>query len=236
MKNEPKVPTAAVEGNHIYGNVPWTALQDRMIQEMKGQNKSWKEIAAAVGGTKKEVHHRFKTLQAVNQSDGMATTGGNAAAPKGLGLSEADTAGLDFSNLFMDDDSGVDGGVSGNDAPFSTLTDYDGYRNEKKKSKKDEKKKKDFDIEDTGSEWYEISPRRSYDASRFTSHSKLADAEYHLRSDASWSAHDCHLLEELEATYRNNKWLQMQADFYNWTGRMVDSSIIERKFKDDGLA
>jgi hypothetical protein len=30
--------------------------------------------------------------------------------------------------------------------------------------------------------------------------------------------------------------LHLQADFYNWTGRMVIAEIIEQKFKDDGAA
>lgn len=57
----------------------------------------------------------------------------------------------------------------------------------------------------------------------------------HLRPDLIWSTEDCHLLEDLENNYTRNKWLHMQADFFNWSGRMVDASIIERKFKEDGF-
>jgi hypothetical protein len=38
----------------------------------------------------------------------------------------------------------------------------------------------------------------------------------------------------LEAKYEENKWMHMQAGFYNWGGRMVDASMIEKKFRDDG--
>jgi hypothetical protein len=56
-----------------------------------------------------------------------------------------------------------------------------------------------------------------------------------LRPDLIWTAEDCGLLEDLENNYTRNKWLHMQADFFNWSGRMVDASIIERKFKEDGF-
>jgi len=39
----------------------------------------------------------------------------------------------------------------------------------------------------------------------------------------------------LEARYMEEKWLQMQAGFFNWTGRMVDAEIIKAKFAEDGL-
>ena len=55
-----------------------------------------------------------------------------------------------------------------------------------------------------------------------------------LRPDENWSADDCYLLKEIEAKYERNKWLQIQADFYNWSGRMVDASLIQAKFQNDG--
>jgi hypothetical protein len=221
-------------GDSLAGHRDWSKEQDQMIRAMKSENKTWKEIGAAVGVSKKEAQQRFRVLQPVGQADGMTNVkdNGSKTSPSGLGITEVDTAGIDFSGLFLDDDSGVDGGVSGNDALFSTLTGYDGYRGNKKKSKKDDKKKThthNVEIEDTGSEWYEISP----DGSCARQQSKMAES--HLRPDEIWSPEDCQLLEELEANYRKTKWLHMQAHFFNWSGRMVDSSIIERKFKEIGI-
>ncbi|KAH8682930.1 hypothetical protein BGZ60DRAFT_551845 [Tricladium varicosporioides] len=56
-----------------------------------------------------------------------------------------------------------------------------------------------------------------------------------LRPDNIWSREDCEILEELEKRYRENKWLEIQAAFFNWTGRMVEGEIIERKFRGDGF-
>jgi len=56
-----------------------------------------------------------------------------------------------------------------------------------------------------------------------------------LKSNSVWSEADCDLLMFLEARYMEEKWLQMQAGFFNWTGRMVDAEIMKAKFAEDGL-
>jgi hypothetical protein len=57
-----------------------------------------------------------------------------------------------------------------------------------------------------------------------------------LKPDAVWTRDDCEVLEWLESKYEENKWLHMQAGFYNWTGRMVIAELIQQKFRDDGAA
>jgi hypothetical protein len=57
-----------------------------------------------------------------------------------------------------------------------------------------------------------------------------------LKPDAVWTQDDCEVLEWLESKYEENKWLHMQAGFYNWTGRMVIAELIQKKFRDDGAA
>ncbi|KAI0157232.1 hypothetical protein GGR57DRAFT_60558 [Xylariaceae sp. FL1272] len=51
-----------------------------------------------------------------------------------------------------------------------------------------------------------------------------------LRPDQFYSESDCRVLAGLEARYRANKWLHIQADFYNATGRMVEGEILKAKF------
>jgi hypothetical protein len=53
-----------------------------------------------------------------------------------------------------------------------------------------------------------------------------------LKPDGSWSREDCEILEMLEARYREQKWLSMQASFYNLTGRMIRADIIQRKLTE----
>jgi hypothetical protein len=56
-----------------------------------------------------------------------------------------------------------------------------------------------------------------------------------LRPNHIWTREDCEILEELERRYKDNKWLQVQAGFFNWTGRMVDGEVIRGKFQVDGV-
>jgi hypothetical protein len=51
-----------------------------------------------------------------------------------------------------------------------------------------------------------------------------------LRPDRFFSESDCRVLSGLEARFRANKWLHIQADFCNATGRMVDAEVLKRKF------
>jgi hypothetical protein len=53
-----------------------------------------------------------------------------------------------------------------------------------------------------------------------------------LKPDDSWPREDCEILEMLEARYREQKWLSMQASFYNLTGRMIRADIIQRKLTE----
>jgi hypothetical protein len=55
-----------------------------------------------------------------------------------------------------------------------------------------------------------------------------------LKPDDIWSRADLEILEYLESKYEENKWMHMQAGFFNWSGRMIDAGMIERKFRDDG--
>lgn len=55
-----------------------------------------------------------------------------------------------------------------------------------------------------------------------------------LKPNKFWTEQDVDILMFLEARHTDEKWLQIQAGFYNWTGRMVDSDIIKAKFIEDG--
>lgn len=53
-----------------------------------------------------------------------------------------------------------------------------------------------------------------------------------LKPDDIWTQRDCEALQMLETRYREHKWLQLQAGFYNLTGRMVAAEIIKAKFQE----
>ncbi|GAP89117.2 hypothetical protein SAMD00023353_0902270 [Rosellinia necatrix] len=62
-------------------------------------------------------------------------------------------------------------------------------------------------------------------------HTHLYPDQKALRPDLFYSERDCRVLAGLEARYRANKWLSIQADFCNATGRMVHANILQTKFE-----
>ncbi|KAH7033247.1 uncharacterized protein B0I36DRAFT_321046 [Microdochium trichocladiopsis] len=52
-------------------------------------------------------------------------------------------------------------------------------------------------------------------------------------SSSVWTQEDCDCLSMLEARQRALKWLDLQAEFYNITGKMVSAGEIQEKFEAD---
>ncbi|KAI2629145.1 hypothetical protein GGS26DRAFT_115285 [Hypomontagnella submonticulosa] len=92
--------------------------------------------------------------------------------------------------------------------------------------------------------WYNPAPRRA-ERSRVKFESRRTDrgvidavdmleANFpggkKLTPDRYWSERDCRALSALEAKHRANKWLTIQAEFANYTGRMVDANVLKAKF------
>ncbi|KAI5461077.1 hypothetical protein BGZ63DRAFT_424005 [Mariannaea sp. PMI_226] len=57
----------------------------------------------------------------------------------------------------------------------------------------------------------------------------LYPAEIYPEPDAYFSARDCRLLGLIDSKQKRNRWLEMQANFYNVTGRMVPLELIQDK-------
>lgn len=217
----------------------WTTNQDEKIKAMKAEKKTWKEIAHEVGATKTDVQSRFKEL---NQA-GNSCSGGSFGADiqnnlNGVAAEVTNDLGIDFSGLFTDENWGNQGG-SGWGKPFqeekpeekaaAAATNKDG---KKKKSKKQSA--------DNTSSKNEQTATQSNNHSG--SHVNTDNDNYQggsdgcrLKPDYHWTASDVDILDQLEAQHKAHKWLRLQADFYNCTGRMVPASLIEQKFRDDGV-
>ncbi|KAI1155697.1 hypothetical protein F4825DRAFT_447179 [Nemania diffusa] len=66
-----------------------------------------------------------------------------------------------------------------------------------------------------------------------TLHSQMYPEQKVLRPDRFYSESDCRVLAGLEARHRANKWLHIQADFCNATGRMVEAELLRAKFYEN---
>jgi hypothetical protein len=242
---------------------------------MKAVNSSWKEIAVAVGASKKDVQHRFKELSKNNPEN-------------------EEEQGLDFSGLFDESDGGgakdegEKGKKGGKEKGCGAKNCCHGKgcgeghgknqnQNQKGGNNGNGKKGKQGGWDTSsggGSGWNEKNNNWSnsnsngngnggekmwYDDPEVTgvqpdgnnNNSNQSNQNQNigngnqnggekrsgygrLRPDDIWSREDLEVLEFLEAKYEENKWKHMQAGFYNWGGRMVDASMIEKKFRDDG--
>ncbi|KAL7625783.1 hypothetical protein AAE478_005006 [Parahypoxylon ruwenzoriense] len=65
--------------------------------------------------------------------------------------------------------------------------------------------------------------------------SEMNQERKRLRPDGLWSEEDCRILSILEARYNADKWLHIQAEFANLTGRMVDAQLLQYKFEEPGF-
>lgn len=188
----------------------WSGEQDATIKKMKGENKSWKEIAIVVGASKKDIQNRWKELQ---------WDGGGLEELGGLG------------GLFEEDRDGERGGSGNGGGKKDDEKEKPKQQQGGGKKKNPEKGSggggaagKDKTPPITEQEEYSSSSQRQQPQGRL------------LVPDDVWSNNDCEVLEMLETRYRDHKWQHMQAGFFNWTGRMVVAEMIEKKFQDDGAA
>jgi len=143
----------------------------------------------------------------------------------------ADDIGLDFENLFLDDNWGVSPQPAGG-AEEGNMSSPAGRDNGK--SNKSGTSQKAYGDELVSGRSFGSGLDDGDGAPVGRSGNGCGYPE--LNPDVHWSEADCDLLMFLESRYVDEKWLQMQAGFFNWTGRMVAAEIIKAKFEKDGLA
>ncbi|KAI0193954.1 hypothetical protein EV127DRAFT_504706 [Xylaria flabelliformis] len=107
----------------------------------------------------------------------------------------------------------------------------------KKKNKKAVSETSDSDSDTSSGDEDDDDPEVEYWAQRRyiydTLHGEMYPDQKVLHPDRFYSESDCRVLAGLEARYRANKWLHIQADFCNATGRMVEAEILKAKFYED---
>jgi hypothetical protein len=211
----------------------WTKQQDSKIKEMKGENKSWKDIALEVGASKKDVQNRYKELMKGGEGE-KEKEKEESKSENGWGVGRDADSGAnmpDFGALFVDDDEGGGERSEGeNRSDKNNSGNVGGGKRQKNKQNKQSS--------NSGNGGGEQNPQKGSPSgfgNPFDDPPEQAPTGK-LRPDGAWTQDDCEILEYLKSKYEENKWLHMQAGFYNWTGRMVIAQLIEQKFKDDGAA
>lgn len=224
----------------------FTAEQDDTIKSMKARDKSWNEIAAAVGSNKKDVTARYKEIlkeiaerktSPVTNFDGLGISGIGEFKP-GSNLSSIDATGFDFSNLFGPD--------TRKQSPKANETSAGGYKKSAggyttsaggyAKANSNHSPSNSLTKSNVEPPSKRTSPAANFAFPNpfFGSPNYNAQAHGRVKVDGSFSKQDCEVLEFLEHKFNQDKWLHIQSGFYNYTGRLVSGEVLEKKFRDDG--
>ncbi|KAI0977416.1 hypothetical protein F4678DRAFT_13816 [Xylaria arbuscula] len=232
-KGKTKEKMAATTDESSDATPEWTREEDRVICVMKSKANSWAEIGKALQRSRRECQHRHRTL---------------ASHAKELGISTEQLA-----KLYSDEDEDKGGKSKDNSEDkckgkgkpknCTTKSDSKPVNKSKSKSKKGKNEKEvcsdsdsDSSSEDDEVEAEEDLVAELWEQRRYfydTVHVERYPDQKLLRPDRFYSESDCRILAGLEARYRADKWLHIQADFCNATGRMVDGSILKAKFYED---
>ncbi|KAG4034297.1 hypothetical protein MFRU_003g02670 [Monilinia fructicola] len=194
----------------------WTQEQDDRLMTMKKENKTWKDIVGRLGTSKKDAVARYKILQAKEKEE---------EKPKKPEKKKQNNNNNNIKCTTQADknEGSEDDFYIAPDCPYH----HPKSKSSSSKSGKKEKKRKSYGELDRNRDDEEDEEERARES---------RNGKGHLRPDHIWSAEDCETLEYLMEKHTSTQWLQLQAGFFNYTGRMIKAEFIERKFRKDGLA
>ncbi|KAI0120136.1 hypothetical protein GGR51DRAFT_554170 [Nemania sp. FL0031] len=233
----------------------WTRDEDRIIFMRKSQGKSWAEIGKELERGRRECQQHYRMLRSHAKELGITTDSlaklyieeeEEKAKPskgsKDKSKNKSKNSDEDQSDKTKKDAKGK--------AKAKDATKSDSKSESKKKKNKkaasetsasdpDPESGSDSDSKSSSNEEekeeedavaeYWAQRRYLYD----TVYGQMFPDQKVLRPDRFYSESDCRVLAGLEARYRANKWLHIQADFCNATGRMVEAWVLEAKFNED---
>ncbi|CAD6439925.1 57bf544c-e85d-4493-9378-b04f72b33b09 [Sclerotinia trifoliorum] len=203
----------------------WTKEQDEKLMAMKKENKTWKDIAGELGTGKKEVVARYKVLQEQEKTeDEQEDEEPKPKKPEKKKnikcAAQVDKNEDTEEEIYISPDCPYHHPKPKSSAPSSKQD-----KKKKRKSYGELDRDRDDEEEDNGERMW--GNKNEYGR---------GNEQGRLRPDKIWSAEDCETLDYLMEKHRSTQWLQLQAGFFNYTGRMVKAEFIERKFRKDGLA
>ncbi|KAI1351762.1 hypothetical protein F5Y01DRAFT_324835 [Xylaria sp. FL0043] len=215
----------------------WTRKEDRLICIMKAKQKSWAEIGKALGRHRRECQYRHRELLKHAKQLGILTKElASIYIDKDKKSNEENSD--DKSKSKSKDKAKQDGDSEVEGKGKNKSKDSKG-KNKKDASSSDSNSGSENDGEETEEEEEEEDEENL--AAEFWAHRRflydtmLGDMypdQKVLRADRFYSEIDCRMLAGIEARYRANKWLHIQADFCNATGRMVAAEILKAKFEE----
>jgi hypothetical protein len=228
----------------------WTASEDAIVMSMKDGGETWASIGSAIGRGKWEVQRRWKELQAASSAEDVGSTTAEVNCGAGTTDNDADNEMAEAVAKMM---------KSSNHKNSLSKKDYDkpGDKADKKKEKKEKDKGKskgkapaepssgnEASAEPSSSagecRWPpsegELEAQREYIYSHVFGPLYGNEAAGGLSPDGSLSARDCYVLRVLDSKHKVERWLRLQAAFFNATGRMVPVELLQAKLEQTRIA
>lgn len=178
----------------------WSESEDAILKSMKEGGETWATIATALGRGKKDVQQRYKEFKAPKE--------GGAKALKSSLKGNIRTGGKSRSP-----------------------------KNSSKKHSRDHQKSMPHLSWSSGDESTSASPEpESIDSDaqqQIYLQDQIRENLYppylSLKDDAHFTKRDCEVLATVDSKMKRGKWLEMQANFFNATGKMVPISVFRDK-------
>jgi hypothetical protein len=204
----------------------WTPSQDAMLTAMKEGGESWKAIVAALGKSKKDVVARWKLLVKNKNANSTSVAGPSAPSPAPV----PSPAALAINTLIVPSPPALPTGtLPPSAASFGPSKRSKGKGKEPRPSSSSSGVSVDEALEAGQIHEEEMEAMLEH---LYSAYSGQYSAR--LRPDAAFSELDCRVLSLLDAKSRAEKWMGLQAAFYNVTGRMVPVALLREKMGGGG--
>lgn len=245
--------TDAQKGN-VDDDSGWTMSEDCLLRALKEGGETWAHISGALNRSKKDVRARWNIIKdrptetdADNEDFASTTqnTGGESSAAEQESEKSTDDKTKGKPKHEKKPSVEENSEYKGKDTVPVDDKWHKGIRNAKvaSENKKAKAKKAVTDIlsgEEASSEtssspstWAPIhdleGEKGSQDRYLRYIQRQIYPPTISPKPDATFSKTDCEVLALVESKYTRGKWLEMQANFFNVTGRMVPLEIIRRK-------
>ncbi|RKU42483.1 hypothetical protein DL546_005844 [Coniochaeta pulveracea] len=198
----------------------WTPSLDAILTAMKQGGESWRAIAAALGKSKKDIVARWKLLVKNKNANSTSAAGPSALPPAPV----PSPAALAVNTME----------VPSRASPTKTLSPF-APSSKRSKQSKGKGKARGPSSGLSVDEAMEAGQIHEEEMRGMLEHLYSAYSDQYssrIRPDAAFSELDCRVLSLLNAKIRAEKWLSLQAAFYNVTGRMVPVALLRERMGD----
>ncbi|KAF4585447.1 myb-like DNA-binding domain-containing protein [Ophiocordyceps camponoti-floridani] len=194
----------------------WSISEDRLLKGMKQSDETltWRDIGNALGKTKKEVKARWKLLQRRKDKGEMRATS-----------SETDEGSQNQADNKVTDDEADDD----DEDPYQT---EEGYKSSSESAPFILPGEEDDSDDEYDTHIHYGWPEQARQDSRYLHNHIRRDlypSEIDPEPDEFFGEHDCDVLASVHSRHEQAKWLEMQANFVNATGRMIPLWVFRDK-------